>query len=331
MAATHSADGVAQVGVVAIGRNEGERLVRCLASLGPLLARTVYVDSGSGDGSVEHARSVGATVETMAPTTRFSAARARNLGFRRLMLDSPDTRFVQFIDGDCQLDGAWIDKAVAFLSAEPDVAIVCGRRREQFPDRSVYNDLCDREWDSEKGEIEECGGDFLARVESFRQVGGFSDHLIAGEEPELCIRLREKGWRIWRTADEMTLHDANITRFSQWWRRTVRAGHAFAEVEALHRGSPYGLWRRNVLRALFWGGLGPLLLAAVVLSPWFLIGLLLYPLQFVRLALRERDFSPAGLARTGLAVLAKPAELQGVVKYYAGRLLRRQPDLIEYK
>ena len=52
------------IGVVVIGRNEGERLRRCLESLGPHLAATVYVDSGSADGSVALARSLGAeTVE----------------------------------------------------------------------------------------------------------------------------------------------------------------------------------------------------------------------------------------------------------------------------
>ena len=36
----------------------------------------------------------------------------------------------------------------------------------------------------------------LVRVEAFEAVGGFRPELIAGEEPELCMRLREKGWKI---------------------------------------------------------------------------------------------------------------------------------------
>ena len=37
------------------------------------------------------------------------------------------------------------------------------------------------------------------RVEAFEAVGGYRAQLIAGEEPELCVRLREIGWKIWRS------------------------------------------------------------------------------------------------------------------------------------
>ena len=42
----------------------------------------------------------------------------------------------------------WIDTAVAYLEAHDDVAIVCGRRRERYPNQSIYNWLCDVEWNS---------------------------------------------------------------------------------------------------------------------------------------------------------------------------------------
>jgi len=47
------------IDAVVIGRNEGERLVACLASLGGEIRRAVYVDSGSTDGSVAAARAAG--------------------------------------------------------------------------------------------------------------------------------------------------------------------------------------------------------------------------------------------------------------------------------
>lgn len=321
-----------RIGIVVIGRNEGHRLVGCLASLQGLIRKTVYVDSGSTDGSVARAERMGARVVKMERGDRFSAAKARNLGYRQLMREAPETAFVQFVDGDCLLDADWICAAVGFLLLNPAVALVCGRRRERRPQTSVYNAMCDREWDGPLGEIEECGGDFLARVEAFDEVGGFAAHLIAGEEPELCVRLRENGWRIWRIAAEMTSHDANILHFSQWWRRTVRGGHAFAQIEAMHRTSEHGLWRRNVRRALFWGGLAPaLILAAPFAGQWVLAGLLAYPLQWARLVLRERNYTREGLARAGLLVVGKLAELQGIAMFYSSRLRRRDTALIEYK
>lgn len=321
-----------RIGIVVIGRNEGRRLIDCLGSLLGKAQATIYVDSGSTDESVANAARFGATVVMMERGSCFSAARARNLGFRQLMLEAPETQFVQFIDGDCQIDPEWLTSASMFLSDNADAALVCGRRRERWPEHSVYNALCDEEWNGPLGDIEECGGDFLARVSAFREVGGFSDRLIAGEEPEMCVRLREKKWRICRIDAEMTRHDANITHFSQWWRRTVRGGHAFAQIESMHRASPQGLWRRNVVRAIFWGGLAPVLLVfSPLLGKWALVGLLAYPFQWFRLVLRKRDFTRKGFAGAGLLIVGKLAELQGIATFHMSKLRHRDPLLIEYK
>lgn len=322
-----------RIGVVVIGRNEGQRLIDCLNSIGPALALTVYVDSGSSDGSVAAAERMGATVLSLDMSVPFTAARARNAGFERLSALDPNLSFVQFIDGDCQLRPDWIGKASLFLEQRADVALVCGRRRERFPERSVYNALCDREWDAPVGEILESGGDFLIRADAFRQVGGFSPALIAGEEPELCVRLREKGWKIWRVEEEMTWHDANITRIGQWWRRNVRAGHAFAEVSQLHRGSSFGIWQRSVARAVFWGGALPgIALVGSFVSPIALALLGLYPLQIARIACRaDGDDATTKWVAAAFGMLGKFPELQGVVQFHLNRYLRRRQLIIEYK
>ncbi|MEM9139196.1 MAG: glycosyltransferase, partial [Pseudomonadota bacterium] len=207
------------VGAVIIGRNEGARLIRCLASVGSA-ACMVYVDSGSTDGSVQAAREAGAEVVELDMDMPFTAARARNAGLARLR-EIGAFDYVQFIDGDCELQPGWIALALAFLEEHPDVAVACGRRRERFPEASVYNRLCDHEWDTPVGEAKACGGDALMRMTALAAVGGYRDDLIAGEEPELCVRLRAAGWRVWRLDAEMTLHDADMHRFGQWWRRTA--------------------------------------------------------------------------------------------------------------
>lgn len=320
-------------GFVAIGRNEGERLIACLDSLkasggGPI----VYVDSGSTDASKDAARARGAEVVALDMTTPFTAARARNAGLRRLKEIAPDMAFVQFIDGDCALAPDWLAKSIAFLNAHPDVAVVCGRRRERFPEASLYNRLCDREWDTPVGEALACGGDALMRVSALDGVGGYRDDLIAGEEPELCVRLREAGHRIWRIDAEMTQHDAAMRRFGQWWRRTERAGHAFAEVSYLHRASPHGVWKAETRRALLWAGAAPAALAlAIAVSPLFLGGLLIYPAQAGRLYLRYAREGEDALARAVLTVIGKVAEAKGALSFHVGRLGGGRRRLIEYK
>lgn len=316
------------VGVVAIGRNEGERLRACLASVVHRVAHVVYVDSGSTDGSVAMAQTMGVHVVNLDMTVPFTAARARNEGWRALLQLAPGLEFVQFVDGDCVVADGWLDQALFFLAQNPAYAVACGRRREKFPDHSVYNRLCDLEWNTPVGDVKACGGDALVRVSALQQVGGYRDDLIAGEEPELCVRLRQACWRIRRLDAEMTLHDAAMTRFGQWWRRSKRAGHAFAQGAWLHGAAPERHWVKETVSALGWGAVLPalvLLLACFVHPACLSLGCL-YPLQVWRL----RNL-PGGVQRAMFLVLGKFPEAMGALQFVWGRLWRIRSRLIEYK
>lgn len=324
---------MAQVGIIAIGRNEGERLRRCLTSVLNRALPVVYVDSKSTDGSAELARSMGADVVDLDMSLPFSAARARNEGFERLMRVAPGLKFVQFVDGDCEVVDGWWPVAQAFFGAHPEVAAVCGRRRERHPDSSVYNLLCDIEWNTPVGRAKACGGDALMRVAALTQVGGFRDELIAGEEPELCVRLRAANWQVWRLDADMTLHDAAMTRFGQWWRRAMRAGYAFAEGAHLHGGPPERHWVRESRSAMAWGLALPaaVLLLAALFGPAALGLLALYPLQVMRLFAGACGSARVRLARSAFLVLGKFAEAAGELRFHAQRLRHRPAGLIEYK
>lgn len=299
------------VGLVAIGRNEGERLRQCLQSALLQVARVVYVDSGSTDGSQEMARSLGAEVVELDMRRPFTAARARNEGFTRLRKFAPTVTHVQFVDGDCELATGWIEAACAFSTEHPSVAAVCGRRRERFPEASLYNYLCDLEWNTPIGQADACGGDVLMRIDALEQVGGYDPDLIAGEEPELCARLRLKGWGIWRIDHEMTLHDAAMHHFGQWWQRARRAGHAFAEVSNRHGGPPLRLWARECRSTWFWG-------VPFTWPAW--------PLLWWRVYRRRRD----AIYATSVT-LAKLPQFLGQLEYWCNRLAGRRRGLIEYK
>ena len=321
-----------EIGVVAIGRNEGKRLIDCLTSVRSATANIVYVDSGSSDGSAQAAEKIGARVVNLDLTEPFTAGRARNEGFRALHAFWPNIRFVQFIDGDCTLAVSWIEQALDFMDQRPDVAVVCGRRRERNPTASIYNRLLDGEWNTPVGEAAACGGDALVRVAAFEKVGGFRPSLIAGEEPELCVRLRQIGWKIWRLDEEMTLHDADMLSFTQWWVRSVRSGYGFAEVSLMHRASPQITWGREVIRAVFWAGVLPLtIFVGALIHPSVLYLTLVYPLQLVRLAIRGGVTSPDSWWFATLSVPAKFAHLQGILKFYWRRWRQEAAQLIEYK
>ncbi|GLH33120.1 hypothetical protein BR1R5_25070 [Pseudomonas sp. BR1R-5] len=319
--------------MVVIGRNEGLRLERCLASLTGRADKVVYVDSGSTDGSVQRASALGVEVLTLDMTIPFTAARARNEGFACLQKALPAVRHVQFVDGDCEVHAGWLVTAQAFLDTHPQVAVVCGRRRERFPQHSVYNWLCDLEWDTPLGETKACGGDALMRVDAFVAVAGYRSALIAGEEPELCVRLRAAGWKVWRLAAEMTLHDAAMTRFGQWWRRSVRAGYAYAEGASLHGAPPERHWLRESRRAWVWGLGIPLLvaLASIWMGLWALVLLLAYPLQMLRLARRGGRSARENAVQAVFLVLGKFPEMLGQMRFVLNRFMAGNPALIEYK
>ena len=319
------------IAAVVIGRNEGERLRRCLESLQGQVGRIVYVDSGSTDGSVEMARARGVEVVALDMGQPFTAARARNAGLERLRQgEEPD--FVQFVDGDCEVRADWIGTAHSFLRDHPQVAVVCGRRRERFPEASIYNAQCDREWATPIGEARSCGGDALMRRTALDQVGGYDPRLIAGEEPEMCVRLRAKGWKIWRLDAEMTLHDAAMTRFGQFWKRARRAGHAYAEGAYLHGAPPERHCVAQHRRALIWGLALPLtiLAAALLFGFWALLAALIYPAQIVRLA-RRHGYSKAAWQEATLLTLGKFAEARGAVEFHLNRRAGKRARLIEYK
>lgn len=327
-------DESATTGVVVIGRNEGERLRRCLLSLERMSARTIYVDSGSSDGSVALSRELGIAACDLSLASPFTAARARNEGFRKLLEMHPRLDYVFFVDGDCEVIEGWIAAATRFLNQHPDVAVAWGCRRERYPEKSVYNMLCHLEWQEiPVGETKVCGGDAVMRVSAFRQVQGYRADLICGEEPELCVRLRHAGWRIWRLSENMTLHDAALYRFDQWWRRSLRTGYAFALGAHLHGAPPERHWVWESRRAWIWAVGVPLavVVLAVVFGWWALALLVVYPLQVIRLALTGRRAARENWWRALALVVGQFPEMLGQIRFLRDRYRHRQSRLIEYK
>ena len=330
------------LGVVVIGRNEGKRLRICLLSLLNQCQSIVYVDSGSSDDSTSIAELMDVVVVELDASRPFNASRARHEGYTRLMQLNSGLQFVFFIDGDCELVTGWLDSALAEFQANQRVAVVCGRRRERYPEKSFFNRLCDMEWDTPIGEALACGGDAVMRTDVYSQVGGFNPTVPAGEEPELCHRIRQAGWKVHRIDAEMTLHDANITRWSQWWQRYVRSGHA-----ALHTQERFGLeyfarinksiriwsigWPIMVIVSGFGSGMigGPvagLCGAALIFAA--------LPAQMARIAFRawRHGISISDSIKYGVTImLVKLPEAVGQWRYRAEKRQGLAAGLIEYK
>jgi glycosyltransferase involved in cell wall biosynthesis len=325
--------------VVVIGRNEGQRLLACLQSLEAadwcgLTIERIYVDSDSTDGSPEVAERMGAKVIRLRPE-RPCAAVGRNAG-----LAQAQGQWVLFLDGDTLLDPNFVRAALATLTQRPEGAVVWGHRRERHPEHSIYNRVLDLDWVYAPGDTDFCGGDALFRMSALKASGGFDDSLIAGEEPELCARLRALGWRIIHIDAPMTEHDLAITRWSAYWRRAERAGHAYAEVShrLAHTATP--LWqddaRRNRHRALvLLFGLG-LILFSGLMAWWWLLGVLLLGASalVLRSAWRARWKSNHALTLLLYAVHVQLQQLPiawGQLRWWWSHRQGQQRGLMDYK
>lgn len=282
------ASGNPLLSVVVIGRNEGERLRRCLQSVSDMVrdnfqTEIIYVDSGSTDGSITLAHEMGAKIIALQPE-RPTAALGRNAGWH-----AARGSIILFLDGDTILHPRFVADSLHEFSA-PQVAIVWGHRRELHPEKSFYNRILDLDWIYLPGLTPYCGGDALFRRLVLEETGGFEETLIAGEEPELCQRIGVLGFTILHVDRPMTAHDLAITHWQQYWKRSTRSGYAFAEVSERLLASGRFFWieeaKRNRNRALT---LLALFFAAVVVSivSSSVLPALAVLLFFITLALRS--------------------------------------------
>ncbi len=326
-------------GVVVIGRNEGERLLACLNELRRHTRPVLYVDSGSRDGSAAKARALGVAVLELDPSKPFSAARARNEGAQALAALHPTMKYVQFLDGDCVVAPGWLDTGEAALDADDRCAIVFGHLRERNPQASVYNLLCALEWRSPSGPVVNfghLGGIMMVRRSVFEQLGGFNPAVVAGEDSEFGVRVALAGYGARKLDVPMALHDADIHRFSQWWRRSVRAGHAIGQRAQLHGGSPMRDCAQERRSTWLWGVALPI--AALAALPatrglsllLLLAGFLLLAWRVARFRLSVGDERREARLYAVFTVLGKVANGLGLLKYHVNKL-RGQMRIIEYK
>ena len=328
----------ARVGIVVIGRNEGGRLAECLQSLADFEGPVLYVDSGSVDRSVAIAEEHGVQVLALDPARPFSAARARNEGLELLRTAYPSLRFAQFLDGDCTLSAGWIRSACAAMEDEPRRAVVIGHLQERHVEASLYNRLCALEWKSPPGDLSNfggLGGIMLVRVSVFAMLGGFNPSVIAGEDSEFGVRVAAAGYTVTKIDAPMATHDADIHRFEQWWRRSVRSGHAIGQRSYLNGRGPARDCMRERRSTLLWGlwlpvaalglaaptrGLSVLLLAAYAVLAW----------RVFRYRRRHGDSPADARLYAGFNVLGKLAEAFGLGKFFWNRAVGRY-HIIEYK
>lgn len=323
--------------VVVIGRNEGPRLRRCLDSIRSAhypadRIELIYVDSGSTDDSLSVADQLGARTEPIV-TGPFSAARARNVGLR-----AASHELLHFFDADTVVDTHWLRHAVDQMHAHPSVACVTGTVEEIDPHASIYMLVSSFDWHIPPGFWRMAGGNVLVRADIVRRCGGYDESLVAGEEADLCYRLRQDGWQILQTGQPMVRHDLAMRRFRQYWRRIVRTGLSYGMIALRFRRRPEKMWLRETLLNLTEVGLWIAIVACAIALRSPAVALVLPGLIVARIlwiATRARLGRRAPLTHC----LTYAAHCQfSRIPLSIGHLLalkhtwaRTQPQLLEYK
>ncbi|MGA7669525.1 MAG: glycosyltransferase [Nitrolancea sp.] len=184
--------------VVIITKNQGwnvRRLVESVLRETESLPRTdvILVDSASTDDTVYVAQEFPIRVIRLSKRQRLTAAAGRQAGITQTSGD-----VVLFLDGDMELRHGWIAAALRVFKKEPSVAVISGQVVDQprvtkescGPARPLSNTpvLYDT--------VPHGGGAAAYRRRVLEKVGSFNPYLFSDEEPELCLRIREAGYRV---------------------------------------------------------------------------------------------------------------------------------------
>lgn len=318
------------VDIVIIGLNAEKTLQRCIESIkensySQNLITIIYSDGGSIDNSVKIAESIEGVKVVKLKLEHPTPGKQRNEGWK-----SGKAEYVQFVDSDTIVDIDWIKTAVEELN-RGEAGAVCGDRREMYPEKSIYNWIGDNEWNAKPGYIKYFGGDVMVKRELLEKTGGYNDNLIAGEDPELAYRAGKEGYKIKKINALMTKHDLAMYKVKQYWKRAYRTGHAYAEVNKMHRDMWYDDYERIIKR----GGIG--LIGSIVgalfatITPYFIfitllsIGVLFRPrIMLVNYFKSEMNLTKkeAKIYAIHASVVVIP-QLFGILRYKLGKTFER--------
>jgi GT2 family glycosyltransferase len=197
---------------VVISRNEEPwievTLRAALAAVEPFPdSEVVLVDSCSADRTVARARQFPVRLVELRPSAPLSPALGRLVGQHLTR-----SRYILFIDGDTEIDTAWVATALAYLETHPHVAAVDGKLPERYyedgrevgssPDVFAAGDA--------PAEVEGLGGNALYRRRALERVGSFNPFIVSYEEAELAARLRQSGSVVVRLPVVMGTHRTGV-------------------------------------------------------------------------------------------------------------------------
>ncbi len=192
----------------------------------PLWAEVIVADNASTDTSIEWLQSHTPQVPVIRLSQNYGFAQGYNEALKEL-----DHTFFVLINSDVEVPAGWLDPLVTFLEQNPDYAAVQPKildfnKKDHFEyagasggfldtfylpycrgrifetiekDLGQYDSVCDIHWAT--------GACFAIRSSIYKEMSGFDPDFFAHmEEIDLCLRVRNSGWRIACVASSYVYH-----------------------------------------------------------------------------------------------------------------------------
>jgi len=213
-----------ELAVVLISKNQAWNMSRLIESV---LEETSWigskeillVDSASTDETIKVAKKHSIKIIHLLPNQHLAPAVGRYIGEKH-----SNSKFILFLDGDMELFPGWLKKGCEFLKNRPEVAVVTGKRIDLPTTEKHKNDsVINSDTHGDATEISYSGGAAMYRRSVLNDVGTFNPYLFSDEEPDLCIRIRNAGYKILQLQLPIVYHytdpvDSLISKTKRWKR-----------------------------------------------------------------------------------------------------------------
>lgn len=200
------------VSFIVIGKNEAKNLNKCFSSIKFAIKENslenteiIYVDSNSSDNSIEIAKRY-KVEKIILLTSIMNAAIARNIGASYAL-----GKILVFLDGDMEINRFFLGKAINNgILVHP---LIGGRVLDRLIDED--GQICSDEihHNKEKSYFKPItGGAFIINTNLWRAIEGMDNRFSCGEDPELGLRLAQKGVLLKCLPFIFVIHNDNKTK-----------------------------------------------------------------------------------------------------------------------
>jgi glycosyltransferase involved in cell wall biosynthesis len=179
----------------------------------------IFVDNGSSDGSVAYLRQFARSGVRVLQFSGGTIAAVRNYGAR-----AASGEFLGFLDADCLIGPDYFIQAMDVIRRTGAVATGCEVIVPQKPHwiEATWQHLHYVGRDRPVHYLN--SGNFFVDAATFRDLGGFNEALVTGEDAEIGTRITRRGETIYESTRVAAVHLGNPKSLRSFYRRAVWHG-----------------------------------------------------------------------------------------------------------